>query len=268
MTDTSGLAQPVVAPASPDGEIATAATVLWDDVHAEHFVLLRLSALPTDRATGARPLRFAQFGRAERHSKDFSLLRMSYQLPAQNTRKEQNHLDIWVDHTSRTVRVGPESGLQIEPANRGLGRFMLAQGIVWAQKRWSEYKVEGTALANKDALQEDTRLRRDHFLKTQGFDVAYADAQHLKGSVKDVKVGNLNNSWNAEKVQLVEILDAAQMLQQAEQRMIEQEVTIRKAEEKVTKFRRDDSGLRFTIACLVTFAVFQAGLLIWIATHR
>ncbi|MDG6401915.1 hypothetical protein QCD79_18075, partial [Pseudomonas quasicaspiana] len=23
-----------------------------------------------------------------------------------------------------------------------------------------------------------------------------------------------------------------------------------------------------TIACLVTFAVFQAGLLIWIATHR
>jgi hypothetical protein len=26
--------------------------------------------------------------------------------------------------------------------------------------------------------------------------------------------------------------------------------------------------LRFTITCLVAFAVFQAGLLIWIATHR
>ncbi|MGV2837332.1 hypothetical protein ACNPOQ_26715, partial [Pseudomonas shirazensis] len=28
-----------------------------------------------------------------------------------------------------------------------------------------------------------------------------------------------------------------------------------------------DGGLRFTITCLVAFAVFQAGLLIWIATR-
>jgi hypothetical protein len=145
---------------------------------------------------------------------------------------------------------------------------MVAQGIHWAQKRWSEYKIAGTALANKDALNEDTRLRRDHFLKTHGFEVVYADPQHLKGSIKDAKVGNLNNTWNTDKVQIVEILDAAQMLQQAEQRIQEQEVSIKKAEDKVSKYRRDDSGLRFTIACLVTFAVFQAGLLIWIATHR
>ncbi|WP_268800536.1 hypothetical protein [Pseudomonas huanghezhanensis] len=266
MTDNNILAEPVVTPVTTDAE--PAAPVLWDDVKAEHFLMLRMAPLPTDRATGARPLRFAQFGHAERNSKAFSLLRMNYQLPAQNARKEQNHLDIWVDHTLRTVRVGPESGLQIEPLNRGLGRFMLAQGILWAQKHWAEYKVEGTALSNKDALQEDTRLRRDHVLKTQGFEVVYADAQHLKGSVKDVKVGNLNNSWNAEKVQVVAILEAAQMLQQAEQKLIEQEVTIKKHEEKVNKYRREDSGLRFTIACLVTFAVFQAGLLIWIATHR
>lgn len=266
MTDTPTLAAPVETPEGTEAEVA--APVLWDDVHAEHFLMLRLAPLPTDRSTGARPLRFAQFGRAERNSQEFSLLRMSYQLPAQKTRREQNQLDIWVDHTHRTVRVGPASGLQIEPSNRGLGRFMLAQGILWAQKRWSEYTVEGTALANKDALQEDTRLRRDHFLKTQGFEVAYADAQHLKGSVGNAKVGNLNNSWNAEKVQVVETLDAAQMLQQAEQKLVEQEVTIKKHEEKVNKYRREDSGLRFTIACLVTFAVFQAGLLIWIATHR
>jgi len=266
MTDTPSLAGPVETPASTEGEVA--APVLWEDVHAEQFLMLRMAPLPTDRATGARPLRFAQMGRAERNSKEFSLLRMSYQLPAQKTRKEQNQLDFWVDHANRVVRVGPESGLQIDPYNRGLGRFMLAQGILWAQKRWSEYKVEGIALANKDALQEDTRMRRDHFLKTQGFEVVYADAQHLKGSVKDVKVGNLNNSWNTEKVQIVSMLDAAQMLQQAEQKLVEQEVTVKKHEEKVNKYRREDSGLRFTIACLVTFAVFQAGLLIWIATHR
>ena len=48
----------------------------------------------------------------------------------------------------------------------------------------------------------------------------------------------------------------------------ELEVKLRKQEEKVTKYKREDTGLRFTITCLVAFAVFQAGLLIWIATHR
>lgn len=258
--------------AATDAEVpkedAPHAPVLWEDVQAEQFSMLRLAPLPTDRATGGRPLRFVEFGRAERHSKDFSLLRMSYKLPGQKTRKEQNQLDLWVDHANRTIRVGPESGLQIEPWNRGLGRFMLAQGIHWAQKRWSDYKVEGTALANKDALNDDTRMRRDHFLKTQGLEVDYADAQHLKGSVKEARAANLKNTWNTEKVQIVEILDAALMLQQADQTIQEQTVTIKKAEDKVAVLRRDDAGLRFTIACLVTFAVFQAGLLIWIATHR
>lgn len=249
-------------------ESETPAPVLWEEVQAEQFSMLRLAPLPTDRATGVRPLRFVEFGRAERHSKDFSLLRMRYHLPGQKTRKEQNNLDIWIDHANRTVRFGPESGLQIEPMNRGLGRFMLAQGVQWAQKRWSEYKVEGVALANKDALNEDTRLRRDHFLKVQGLEVAYADPQHLKGTVKESKVGNLNIAWNAEKVKAVEIIEAAQMLQQSEQTIQDQEIALRKAEDKINRYRRDDSGLRFTIACLVTFAVFQAGLLIWIATHR
>lgn len=36
----------------------------------------------------------------------------------------------------------------------------------------------------------------------------------------------------------------------------------------MNKYKREDSGLRFTITCLVAFAVFQAGLLIWIATQR
>ena len=31
--------------------------------------------------------------------------------------------------------------------------------------------------------------------------------------------------------------------------------------------RHEDSSLRFTIMCLVALALFQAGLLIWIATR-
>ncbi|MDB5979145.1 MAG: Uncharacterized protein JWQ69_160 [Pseudomonas sp.] len=240
----------------------------WADVQPEQFQMLRLAPLQTDRATGGRPLRFVQFGRAERNGKDFSLLRLDIQLPGQKVRKEQNRLDVWVDHTTHRVRFGPESGLQIEPWNRGLGRFLIAQGVHWAQKKWSHYTIESVALASKDALNEDTRLRRDHFLKTQGFEVIYADAQHMKGSVKTVQVSELHSTWNGDKIQILEILDAANMLQHAEANLLEQEIKLRKQEEKVTQFKREDTGLRFTIACLVAFAVFQAGLLIWIATHR
>ncbi|MNH25574.1 hypothetical protein D3C79_855760 [compost metagenome] len=192
---------------------------------------------------------------------------MSIQLPGQKVRKEQNHLDIWVDHQQKHVRIGPDSGLQIEPLNRGLGRFLLAQAVSWAQRKWSHYRVEGAALANKDALNEDTRLRRDHLLHSHGLEVEYADAQHLKGRYVDAQVGELKGGWNADKVQRVEILDAAQMLQQAEQNLQEKEAQLRERDERVSKYRREDSGLRFTITCLVAFAVFQAGLLIWIATH-
>ncbi|TFZ32637.1 hypothetical protein EWW49_37015, partial [Pseudomonas syringae] len=107
-----------------------------------------------------------------------------------------------------------------------------------------------------------------HFLRSMWFEVPYADRQPMKGEIKDVTVGNLHSAWNNYKVQIVEILEASQMLEKAEKNLIEQQVTIRQHEDRVCKYKREDSGLRFTIACLVTFAVFQAGLLIWNATHR
>lgn len=240
----------------------------WADLAPEHFQLLRLAPLPTDRNSGARPLRFVQFGHAERHSKEHSLLRMEIRLPGQKVRKEQNILDIRVDHEQRLVTIGPDSGLQIEPLNRGIGRFMIAQAVQWAQRKWSHYRLEGGALANKDALNEDTRLRRDHVLRSHGIEVEYADAQHLKGRYVERQVGELKGGWNTDKLQRVEIIEAANMLQQADQKLQEKDAQLRERDERVAKFRREDSGLRFTITCLVAFAVFQAGLLIWIATHR
>lgn len=240
----------------------------WEDLKPEHFRMLRLAPLPTDRATGARPLRFVQYGYAERHSKTHSLLRMEIRLPGQKVRKEQNRLDIRVDHETHHVSFGPDSGLQMEPLNRGLGRFLLAQGVQWAQQKWSHYRIEGAALPSKDALNEDTRQRRDHVLKNVGLEVEYADVQHMKGRYLEVQVGELKGGWNNEKVQQVEIIEAAGMLQQAEQTLQEKETQLRERDERVNKYKREDSGLRFTITCLVAFAVFQAGLLIWIATQR
>ncbi|MGH8352182.1 MAG: hypothetical protein ACRERY_01425 [Pseudomonas sp.] len=255
-TDAQPAAEPQVAQAHP-----------WAELGPQQFRLLRLAPLPTDRHTGARPLRFLQLGRVERHSPHQSLLRLSLQLPGQPRHKEQNLLEVWADHRNQEVRFGADSGLQIEPINRGLGRFLLAQGIAWAKQRWAHYQVEGGALAAKEVRSEDERQRRDHFLRAQGFDVAYQDVQQLKAYYSAARVGELNSDWQGEKVQIIELVDAAAMLQQADQSLREQDLSIRKLRERLALLKREDSALRFSIACLVAFVVFQAGLLIWIATR-
>jgi hypothetical protein len=228
---------------------------------------LRLAALPTDRHTGARPLRFIQLGRVERLGKQHSLLRLTLQLPGQRVRKEQNIFEVWANHEQRTVRFGPDTGLLVQPENRGLGRFMLAQGIAWARQHFAHYQVENTPLPSKDAFSEEARARRDHCLQAQGFVVEYLDPLKIKAQCGAPRVSSLHGDWHTEKVQIVELLDAASMLQQADQSLREQEVKVRKLEARIDVFKREDGGLRFTITCLVAFCVFQAGLLIWIATR-
>ncbi len=81
------------------------------------------------------------------------------------------------------------------------------------------------------------------------------------------RLSTLRTEWNPEKVQVIDTLDAASMLEQADQQMRDQDAILRKQEERITWLKREDSGLRFTVTCLVAFALFQAGLLIWIATR-
>ncbi|MBA1200725.1 hypothetical protein G7009_02835 [Pseudomonas capeferrum] len=262
MTDAPAAANTGEEQQTPQGE-----THLWADVVPERFQLLRLAPLPTDRTSGARPLRFVEYGHTERHSKICSLLRLEVRLPGQKVHKEQNRLDVWVDHDERLVRLGADAGLQVDPANRGLGRFLIAQAVLWLQRRWSHYRIEATDLLTKSPLNEDIRLRRDHVLQSAGMEVAYTDAQRLKAHTVELQVGQLKAGWNGDRVQPVGILDAASMLQQAEQSLQEKEAQLRERDERVARYSREDSGLRFTITCLVAFSVFQAGLLIWMATR-
>ncbi|HCH77978.1 MAG TPA: hypothetical protein DFM08_16055, partial [Pseudomonas sp.] len=70
-----------------------------------------------------------------------------------------------------------------------------------------------------------------------------------------------------EKVQVVELQEAAAMLEQADRNLQAQENQIRELQERIARFRREDGALRFTIVCLIALALFQAGLLIWMATR-
>ncbi|WP_028694683.1 hypothetical protein [Pseudomonas cremoricolorata] len=252
-------AEPALTPPAPD-----AAPLPWADLACEHFLLLRLSPQPTER-TGPRPLRFVQLGHAERYSKTHALLRMQISLPGQLTHKEKNQVDVRVDHAERAVQIG--AALQLEPINRGLGRFLLAKAARWLQQRWPDYRVQGLELASNEVLSDDARQRRDHLLRAAGLDVSYADGPAAKARVLDAAVSQLRPHWNEDKVQVLPVLDTAALLQQAEQQLQELTVQLRERDERVARVEREDSGLRFTITCLVAFAVFQAGLLIFIATR-
>ena len=246
---------------------STAQSDPWSTLAPDRFRLLSLAPLPTERDTGPRPLRFVELAQVERHTPQRSLLKLFVRLPGQVLSKKQNVLEIWADHRAKELRFGPDTGLHIEPANRGLGRFLLAQGALWAQKRWAHYLVEGGALPAKDITGEDMRLRRDHCLLSQGFDVLYPEPQQLKATYSAPRVSALRPDWNLEKVQIIELKDAAAMLEQADRNLLEQENRIRDIQDRLSRLRREDGTLRFTIACLVAFALFQAGLLIWIATR-
>ena len=238
----------------------------WSELAPDRFRLLRLSPLPTDRESGPRPLRFVELAQAERHTPQQSLLKLWIRLPGQILSKKQNVLEIWADHRAKELRFGPDSGVHLEPVNRGLGRFLLAQGSAWAQKRWAHYLVEGGALPAKDVTSEAMRQRRDHCLLSQGFEVSYPDAKPA-ATYGAARVSTLRPDWNTEKVQIIDLQDAAAMLEQADRNLLDHEHTIRDLQERLGRYRREDGTLRFTIACLVAFSLFQAGLLIWIATR-
>jgi len=79
-------------------------------------------------------------------------------------------------------------------------------------------------------------------------------------------VSALHSNWHTEKVQLVDPLEAAGMLEQADALLRRQEIQLRERDASIAGLSREDSTLRFSIACLVVFCTFQAGLLIWIAS--
>lgn len=239
----------------------------WAALTPDRFRLLRLAPLPTDRDTGQRPLRFVELAQVERHTPQQSLLKLFVRLPGQVLSKKHNVLEVWADHRAKELRFGPDSGLHAEPVNRGLGRFLLAQGALWAQKRWAHYLVEGGALPAKDITGEGMRIRRDHCLLSQGFDVLYPEPQQLKATYGAPRVSSLRPDWNTEKVQIIDLQNAAAMLEQADRNLLELETRNSDIQERLNRFRREDGTLRFTIACLIAFALFQAGLLIWITTR-
>lgn len=139
--------------------------------------------------------------------------------------------------------------------------------MLWARKYWNHYSVAEQTLLIKHASDDAARLRRDHALQAQGFSITYEDAVQMRAVCSVGRVSQLHSDWNENKVTVISTLDSASMLQTADKNLNEQSAQIKKLTDRIERFKSEDSTLRFTISMLAIFAVFQAALLIWIATR-
>lgn len=262
-----GQTQPAETAASAADSALQKKQAAWAALPYESVQILRLAPLAAERETGLRPLLFGCLNRVSRHSKELSMLRLSVSLPEQKNSKTSNCLEVWVDHTEKEIRILPEHGLLIEPGNRGLGRLLLAQAVRWCSPKWQGYRLPTIDLQTKLVASDLARLRRDHALQAQGFTVTYKDAVKMSASCAAMSLEQLGKEWNREKVRVMEHLEAAHLLHSSDLNLKAQASQLSKLSERVELLKRDDNTLRFTIFTLVFFAIFQAGLLIWMATR-
>ena len=77
----------------------------------------------------------------------------------------------------------------------------------------------------------------------------------------------LGKEWNREKIRIMDTLEVAQLLHSSDQNLRAQTTQISTLNERLDLLKREDNTQRFTIITLVFFSVFQAALLIWMATR-
>lgn len=239
----------------------------WARLAFERFSLLRLAPLPAERTTGLRPLMFVSLEKLSRHNKEVSMLRLRIRQPGGKESSQLNQLEVWVDHQHKEITLVPDHGLQVEPANRGLGRYLLATAIGWCSPAWAAYRLAPINLKSSLSPDDAARLRRDHALQAQGFVLTYVDAVKMSAVCNATQLDQLHAEWNKDKVRAMDNLEVAQLLHSSDMNLKAQAAQINQLLERIDHLKRDDNTLRFTIMTLIFFSIFQAGLLIWMATR-
>lgn len=267
------LATPPPAPEKESAEPEVVESLLqkrqqeWSRLPVSQQQLIRLAPLPAERTTGLRPLMFASLEKTSRHSKEVSLLRLTVQVPGSKVEKGVNQLEIWVDHQNREISFLPDHGLVVSLPNRGLGRFLLATAVNWCSPSWATYRLQPIDLKSQLVKDDASRLRRDHALQAQGFTLTYVDAVQMSAVCNATQLEQLHGDWNRDKIRVMDNLDVAQLLHSSDMNLKAQTSQINQLLERIDLLKREDNTLRFTILTLIFFAIFQAGLLIWMATR-
>lgn len=110
----------------------------------------------------------------------------------------------WViaDHDSRTLHFGPKGGIPVSEtlAGHGLPAYLFAQTILWAKQRYPDYAVARILLHPDEAADEESRLRRNSFYASQGFDFEWFDHEQRAGCCFKGRADQLLAVWDLQTV--------------------------------------------------------------------
>ncbi|SDU00368.1 hypothetical protein [Halopseudomonas salegens] len=192
------------------------------------------------------------------------LLRLQVRKEGEPLPTDGNTLEVLIDHKHQRVRFGPLGAVNLNPAGRGLGGFMLGQLIDWCQRLCPEYSVTPITLNNDQASTEEERKIRENLLQRVGFTLNYTDDKKSQGRAQANRVKDLLGSWNSDKVQPLSVSDLLRQLREKEAEHQKQTGKLNALKARLEVSKRNDLSHRFAIGCLIIFAIFQALLLLWV----
>lgn len=210
------------------------------------------------------PERLAQIAVTQERIGALELLRLQVRFEGEPLPEIGNRVEVLVDHKHKRVRFGPIEGVQIQPAQRGLGTFMFAQLIHWCQRHCGDYAVTPITLRSSDGTTEDARTARDNILTHAGFNITPLDGEPGAALAQANRVNDLIGSWNTERIQPLQINTLLAQLRESETQNQKQEARINQLQAAIASYKRSDLGNRFAIGCLIAFSIFQALMLLWV----
>jgi len=208
--------------------------------------------------------RLAQVAVTHERVASLELLRLELRVDDESVPAGTNYLELLVDHHHQRVRFGPLQGVRIFPAQRGVGGFLLAQLIDWAQRKFADYSVTPIPLSASEVASDEARQIRERLLRRAGFHQTYNDEGRTQGKAQANRVGDLIASWNTERVQRLHVGEILQQLRDQEQQNRQQQAQLTTLQARLEDYRRNDLGHRFAIGCLIVFCIFQALMLLWV----
>lgn len=212
----------------------------------------------------AQPERLARVTVFHDQAAHLEVHRLKVQLDGEPPVEGANHMEVLVDHKQRRVRFAPVDALRMQPAQRGLGGFLLAQLIAWCQGRYGEYSVSPILLKHDSAEGDEASQVRHRMLARAGFDISEPTPETPTGHARAARVDELLSQWNSERVSVLQVTELLRQLRDQETVGSKQSVQLTQLQRTIDQYRSNDTGQRFAIGCLIVFAVFQAVILLWV----
>ncbi|WOD09606.1 hypothetical protein RPW65_11015 [Pseudomonas sp. NyZ704] len=208
--------------------------------------------------------RLARVTLIQERAAHLELFRLRVNTDGESKTDDFNLMEVLVDHKNRRVRFGPLEHVRMQPAQRGLGGYLLAQLIEWCQRSCGDYSITPIMLHAEEVSSEESRLIREKLLLRAGFDLSYSNEERTAGRAQANRVSSLISSWNTEKVAAIQISDILNQLREQEQLNRKQQAQLSQFQRVIDNFKNNEMNQRFAIGCLIVFAIFQALMLLWV----